>query len=80
MFLLKAQIVKNSLILAAIYFTFLKNCPGPNLKSFNIEFGDQWKDQKRSYQVRENLALFWNLVSLTLYLNRAKGHIVTKKL
>ena len=39
MFLLTAPIVKNSHILAGIYFIFLKNVLDQTLKSFNTEFG-----------------------------------------
>ena len=64
MSLLKAPIVKNSHVLAAIYFTFLIKIK--HKTSFNSESGLQRKDQKRSYQVRENLAHFCNLVALIL--------------
>ena len=35
-------------------------------KSFNTKFEPQWKDGKSSYQVRQILALFCNLVALIL--------------
>ena len=37
MFLLTALIVKNSHVLAEIYFILLKSCPRPNLKGFHYE-------------------------------------------
>ena len=37
MFLLTAPIVRNSHILAGIYFIFLKKRPGPNLKVFRYQ-------------------------------------------
>ena len=39
MSLLKAPVVKNSYILAGIYFIFLKNVMNQTQKSFNNEFG-----------------------------------------
>ena len=55
MSLVTVLIVKNSNFLAEIYFIFL-----------DTEFGPQWKDRKSSYQVRQNLAIFCNLVALIL--------------
>ena len=46
--------------------------------SFDTEFKPQWKDQKRNYQVRQNLALFGKLVALILGWNCVKGLILTK--
>ena len=63
MSLLTASIVKNSHILAGIYFRYLKKRLRPNL---NTKFGTQWKDLKSSYQVRQDLSLFCNLVALSL--------------
>ena len=57
-------IVKNSHILAGIYFTFLKI--GVTWKAFNTKFRPQWKDWESSYQVRQILVLFCKLVSLIL--------------
>ena len=37
MSLLTALIVKNSHILAGMYFIFLKTCPRPNLKRLSIQ-------------------------------------------
>ena len=44
-FLLTAPIVKNSYILAGIYFVFLKDVLDQTLKTFDTKFGPQWKDQ-----------------------------------
>ena len=41
MSLLTALIVRNSHILAKIYFIFLKKCLRLNLGDFNAEFGPQ---------------------------------------
>ena len=46
MFLLTSPIVKNSHILARIYFIFLKERPRPNLKGFQYQSLPQWKDWK----------------------------------
>ena len=66
---------KNSHILVEIFFIFLEKHPRLNdwkterlndfqiWKSFSYKFG---KDQKTSYQVRQNLVLFCNLVALIL--------------
>ena len=57
---LTIAIVKNSHILAVIYFTFLKKCPRQNLETFKAKFGHQWKYRKNSYQVKQIWALFRN--------------------
>ena len=61
-----APIVKDSDFLAGIYFIFLKNVLDSTWKSFDPEFGPQWKDLKNSYQVRQNLTLFCNFGTLIL--------------
>ena len=76
--LLTAATVKNSLILAGIYFIILKKCPRPNLKVFNTKFGPQGKYQGSTYQVRQVLAIFFKVVALILSLNCLKGLRVTK--
>ena len=76
--LLTAPIVKNSHILTEVYFIFLKNVLGQTWKPFHTEFGPQWKDQKRSYQVRQNLELFGKSVALILGWNNVKDHIITE--
>ena len=47
-------------------------------KSLDTEFEPKWKDQKKSYQVRQNLLLFGKLVALFLDWNCVKGLILTK--
>ena len=78
MSLLTAPIVENSDFLAGIYFIFLKNVLDPTWKSFNTEFEPQWNGRKSGYKVRQNLALFYNLVALILDQNCAKDCRVTK--
>ena len=60
--------VKNSHILAVIYFLFPKERPGPDSKVLEnqTKFGPLKKDQKLSYHVRQLSALFGNLVALIL--------------
>ena len=43
-----------------------KKCPKANPISFNTKFLPQWKAWKSSYQLRQILALFFNLIALTL--------------
>ena len=50
---LTAVIVKNSHILAVIYFTFFKKRPIQNLETLKVKFGYQWKYKKSSYQVKQ---------------------------
>ena len=64
--LLTPPIDKNSHILAAIYFIFLKHFLKQTWKSFNTKFQPQWKYQKSSYQAKQILALFCNLIFLIL--------------
>ena len=51
--------------LEEVYFIFLKKLMHQTWKSFNTEFEPQGKD-RRSYQVRRNLAFFRMLVTLIL--------------
>ena len=64
-------------ILSEIYLIFLKNVLDQAWRSFKIEFGPQRKYWKKSYQVRQNLALFCNLVALILGWYCVKGLVVT---
>ena len=66
MFLLTAKFVKNSHILARIFFIFLKNAPKRTWNSFNTKFQPQWKDRKSSYKLRQILGLFRHLIALIL--------------
>ena len=65
MSLLRALIVKNSHILAGIYFAFLKIRHGLNFKRFQYQ---TWtgKSRESSYQIRQILALFCKLIALKL--------------
>ena len=76
--LLTAPIVINSHILAGIYLIFLKNVLDQTWGSFKTEFGPRQKYRKKSYQVKQNLALFRNLVALILGWYCVKGLIVVK--
>ena len=66
MSLLTAQIVKNSHVLAGVYFIFLKEHPGTKLKVVRYRIRNSVKRSEKCYQVRINLALFCNLVALIL--------------
>ena len=46
--------------------------------SFNTKFGPKWKDWKSSYQVRQFLAIFSNLIALILGWNSVRGLRGTK--
>ena len=65
---LTALTVKNSHILAGVYFILLKksNLLDQTWKAFNTKFGLLWKDQESSYQVRRILTLFSKEVALIL--------------
>ena len=60
------SIIKNSNFLAGIYLIFLKAVLDLTWKPFHTEFWPQLKDRKSNYQVGNNLAIFCNLVSLSL--------------
>ena len=66
MFLLRTNFVENSRSYARIFFIFLETVLNQILIAFNTKFWRQWKDQKRSYEVREAFAIFSNLIALTL--------------
>ena len=66
MFLLTNKFVKNSHMLARIFFIFLKNVLKQTWMSFNTKFQRQWKDRKSSYQVKQILEPFCNLIALIL--------------
>ena len=66
MSLLTALIVKNSHILAVIYFTFLKYVLNQTWKAINTKLVPRWKDRDGSYQIREILGQFSKLVALSL--------------
>ena len=77
-FLLTTNFAKNNHIYARIFFIFLKNVLNKTWNAFNSKFWHQWKDQKSSYQVREDFALFCNLIALSLGYNSVKSLGVTK--
>ena len=66
MSLLPTKFVKNSHIRDKIYFIFLKNVLKQTRNSFNIKFQAQWKACSSSYQLKQILALFCNLLPLIL--------------
>ena len=78
MSLLTAQVVRNSHVEAKIYFIFSRNILKQTWNSFNTKIQPQQKDRNSSYQVRQILALFYNLVALILGWNYVKGLRVTK--
>ena len=75
MSLLTALIVKNSHILAGIYFYLSKQTS----YTLNTKFGPQWKKDRESiYQVRQILARFCVSVAQILGWNCIKGLRVKK--
>ena len=66
MYLLPTKFVKNSHILAKIYFTFLKNDLKQTPNSFNKKFQAHWKACSSSYKLKQILAVFWDLIPLIL--------------
>ena len=66
MSLLKAPIVKNSHILAAIYCIFLKKRPGPNLKVFQYRIWTSMKRSEKKLSSKRKFNTFCNLVTLIL--------------
>ena len=66
MSLLKIKIVKNIYILSKIYLIFLKNVLKQTRKSFNSKFQTQWKACSSSYQLKQILAVFFELIPLIL--------------
>ena len=65
-------------ILTGIYLIFLKNVLNETWSSFKTEFGPRRKYRETSYRVRQNLALFRNLVALILGWYCVKGLIFAK--
>ena len=66
MSLLPTKFVKNSHIWSKIYFTFLKNVLKQTRNSFNTKFQAQWKACSSSYQLKQILAVFCDLIPLIL--------------
>ena len=70
MFLLTAQIVTN--------FTFLKKCPGANLKLFRYQLWTSVKRSVKHLSSNTTFSTFCNLVALILNWNCLKNLIVSK--
>ena len=66
MSLLKTKFVKNCHIWGKIYLTFLKNELKQTRNSFNTKFQAQWKACSSSYQLKQILAVFCDLIPLIL--------------
>ena len=66
MSLLATKFVKNSHIWGKIYFIFLKNVLKQTRNSFNTKFQAQWKACSSSYQLKQILAVFCDLIPLIL--------------
>ena len=66
MSLLPTKFVKNSHIWSKIYFIFLKNVLKQTRNSFNTKFQAQWKACSSSYQLKQILAVFCDLIPLIL--------------
>ena len=62
MSLLPTKFVKNSHILGKIYLIFLKNVLKQTRNSFNTKFQAQWKACSSSYQLKQILAVFCDLI------------------
>ena len=66
MSLLPTKFVKNSHIWGKIYFISLKNVLKQTRNSFNTKFQDQWKACSSSYQLKQILAVYCDLIPLIL--------------
>ena len=64
--LLTAFVVKNSHILAGIYFIFLKNGPIPNLQGFQYQIWTLVKRSQKQLSSKTYFSTFCKLVALTL--------------
>ena len=73
MSLVTVLIVKNSHILAGIYFIFLKNVHDQTWKSFNTKFRPQWKDRKSSYQSKTDFSIFLQISCCNFRLKLSKA-------
>ena len=62
MSLLKTKFLKNSHIWGKIYLIFLKNVLKQTRNSFNTKFQAQWKACSSSYQLKQILAVFCDLI------------------
>ena len=66
MSLRKIKFVKNSHIWSRIYLIFLKNVLKETRNSFNTKFQAQWKACSSSYQLKQILAVYCDLIPLIL--------------
>ena len=66
MFLRIESILKKVVLWLEFTLYFKENVLDQTRKSFNTKFEPQWKGSRSSYQVRQDLPLFWNLVALRL--------------
>ena len=76
MSLLPTKFVKNSHIWSKIYFIFLKNVLKQTRNSFNTKFQAQWKACSSSYQLKQILAVFCDLIPLIL--GQSSVEVLTK--
>ena len=61
-----------------MFFIIITNVLKQSWKIFNSKFGHQWKDWKRSYQVKQILATFSYLIPLILGWKSVKDIKVSK--
>ena len=66
MSLLPTKFVKNSHTWGKIFFIFLKNVLRQTRNSFNTKFQAQWKACSSSYQLKQILAVYCDLIPLIL--------------
>ena len=66
MSLSETKFFKNSHILGKIDLIFLKNVLKQTRNSFNTKFQAQWKACSSSYQLKQILAVFYDLIPLIL--------------
>ena len=78
MSLLPTKFVNNSHIWDKSYFIFPKNVLKQTRNSFNTKFQDQWKACSSSYQLKQILAVFCNLIPLILGQSSVEAHGVTE--
>ena len=77
-FLLTTNFAEASHSYARIFFILIKTVVNQTWNAFNIKFGRQWKDRKRSYRVSEAFAHFCNLIAPNFGLNSVKSLRVSK--
>ena len=77
MSLLPTKFVKNSHILGKILFIFLKSVLKQTRNSFNTKYQAQWKACSSSYQLKQILAVFCDLIPLILGQSSVEVFVVT---